>query len=61
MYGPAKKKTLTISPKGDSRTLVNLAGTDAAFKALRDCQDAQMRQVHGSCHHAKRTLADVSF
>ena len=43
IYGLAKKKTLTISPKGGSRILVNLAGTDAAFKALRDCQDAQGR------------------
>ena len=43
IYGLAKKKTLTISPKGGSVIKVNLAGTDAAFKALRDCQDAQGR------------------
>ncbi len=41
IYDLAKKKTLTISRKGGSRITVNLAGTDAAFKALRVCQDAQ--------------------
>jgi hypothetical protein len=41
IYNLAKKKTLTISPKGGSRITVNLAGTDTAFKALRACQDAQ--------------------
>jgi hypothetical protein len=41
IYDLAKKNTLTIQPKGGSRILVNLAGTDAAFKALRACQDAQ--------------------
>jgi hypothetical protein len=40
IYNLAKKKTLTISPKGGSRITVNLAGTDTAFKALRACQDA---------------------
>jgi hypothetical protein len=34
IYNLAKKKTLTISPKGGSRITVNLAGTDTAFKAL---------------------------
>jgi len=41
IYDLAKKKTLTISPKGGSLIKVNLAGTNAAFEALRACQDAQ--------------------
>src|SRR6188472_2216148 len=41
IYDLAKKKTLTISPKGGSLIKVNLAGTNAAFEALRTCQDAQ--------------------
>ncbi|WP_311788687.1 hypothetical protein [Ferirhizobium litorale] len=41
IYDLAKKKTLTITPEGRPPITVNLAGTDAAFKALRACQDAQ--------------------
>ena len=37
----AKKKTLTITPEGRQPIVVSLAGSDAAFKALRACQDAQ--------------------
>jgi hypothetical protein len=41
IYDLAKKKTLTITPAGRDAIVLNLAGTDAAFKALRACQDAQ--------------------
>lgn len=41
IYDLAKKKTMTISPAGRDALILNLAGTDAAFKALRACQDAQ--------------------
>ena len=41
IYNLAKKHTLTISPEGRKPIVVSLAGTDAAFKALRSCQDAQ--------------------
>ena len=40
-YDLAKKKTLTITPEGRQPIVVSLAGSDAAFKALRACQDAQ--------------------
>ncbi|MBB3975942.1 hypothetical protein GGQ64_001129 [Rhizobium azooxidifex] len=41
IYDLAKKKVLTITPKGGNPIAVNLAGTDAAFDALRACQAAQ--------------------
>jgi hypothetical protein len=41
IYDLAKKKTLTITPKGRDPIVLNLAGTDAAFQALRACQEAQ--------------------
>ena len=41
IYDLAKKKTLTITPEGRQPIVVSLAGSDAAFKALRACQDAQ--------------------
>ena len=41
IYDLAKKKTLTITPEGGQPIVVSLAGSDAAFKALRACQDAQ--------------------
>jgi hypothetical protein len=40
IYDLAKKKTLTITPQGRDPFAVSLAGTDAAFKALRACQEA---------------------
>ena len=40
-YILAKKKTLTITPEGRQPIVVSLAGSDAAFNALRACQDAQ--------------------
>ncbi len=41
IYDLAKKKTLTITPQGGEPIVVSLAGTDAAFKALRTCQETQ--------------------
>jgi hypothetical protein len=41
IYDLAKKKALTITPEGRDPIVVSLAGTDAAFKALRACQEAQ--------------------
>ncbi|WP_235912071.1 hypothetical protein [Mesorhizobium xinjiangense] len=41
IYDLAKKKQLTITPKGHRQVLVNLDGTNAAFETLRACQDAQ--------------------
>jgi hypothetical protein len=41
IYDLAKKKKMTISPAGRDTLITNLEGTDAAFKALRACQDAQ--------------------
>ena len=41
IYDLAKKKTLTITPRGRAPLLVSLTGTDAAFKALRACQEAR--------------------
>jgi hypothetical protein len=41
IYDLAMKKTLTITPKGRDPIVLSLAGTDAAFKALRTCQEAQ--------------------
>ncbi len=41
IYDLAKKKTLTITPQGRDPFAVSLAGTDAAFKSLRACQEAQ--------------------
>ena len=41
IYDLAKKKTLTITPEGRQPIVVSLAGSDAVFKALRACQDAQ--------------------
>jgi hypothetical protein len=41
IYDLAKKKTLTITPEGRDPIVISLTGTDAAFKALRACQEAQ--------------------
>jgi len=41
IYELAKKKTMTISPAGRDTLIMKLEGTDAAFKALRECQDKQ--------------------
>ena len=41
IYDIAKRKTLTITPDGRDPFVVSLAGTDAAFKVLRACQQAQ--------------------
>lgn len=40
IYDLAKKKTLTILPEGREPIKLSLTGTDAAFKALRMCQEA---------------------
>ena len=37
----AKMETMTITVEGMDPIEVSLAGTDDAFKALRDCQAAQ--------------------
>ena len=42
IYDLAKKHTLTITAKGRDPIVVSLAGTNAAFKALRACQEAQL-------------------
>ncbi|PWK75670.1 hypothetical protein C8K44_103238 [Aminobacter sp. AP02] len=41
IYDLAKKKNLTISPAGRQPIVLPLTGTDAAFKSLRACQEAQ--------------------
>ncbi len=41
IYDLAKKKALTISAQGRDTLVVNLTGTDDAFKKLRECQAAQ--------------------
>jgi hypothetical protein len=41
IYDLAKKKAVTITPEGRNSIVVKLAGTDAAFKALRACQESQ--------------------
>lgn len=41
IYNLAKRHTLTITPEGRKVVVVSLDGTDAAFKALRTCQEAQ--------------------
>ncbi|TXR46325.1 hypothetical protein FVA77_25665 [Phyllobacterium endophyticum] len=41
IYDLAKKKTLTITSKRHRTIVVNLTGTDDAFKALRECQASQ--------------------
>jgi hypothetical protein len=41
IYDLAKKHTLTISYGEGNKVIVDLAGTDAAFAALRACQEAQ--------------------
>lgn len=41
IYDLAKKKALTITSKDREPILLSLEGTDAAFKALRACQEAQ--------------------
>lgn len=41
IYDLAKKTAVTITPAGGNPIIVKLAGTDAAFKALRACQAAQ--------------------
>ena len=41
IYGLAMKKSMTITPQGRDPIVVSLAGTEAAFKSLRACQDAR--------------------
>ena len=41
IYDLAKKNSLTITPTGRDPIVLSLKGTDAAFMALRACQDAQ--------------------
>ena len=41
IFDLAKRNKLTITPDGRDPIVVSLAGTDAAFKALRACQEAQ--------------------
>lgn len=41
IYDLAKKNSLTITPAGRDPIVLSLKGTDAAFAALRACQDAQ--------------------
>lgn len=41
IYDLAKKTAVTITPQGGNPIVVKLAGTDAAFKALKACQAAQ--------------------
>jgi len=41
VYDMAKKNTLTISYGEGNKVIVPLEGTDAAFAALRACQEAQ--------------------
>jgi hypothetical protein len=41
IYDLAKKNRLTITPPDRDPIVVSLAGTDAAFRTLRACQDAQ--------------------
>lgn len=41
IYELAKKKTLTITPAGRDPIVLSLAGTDAALKTLRACQEKQ--------------------
>ena len=41
IYDLAKKKALTITSQGRNTLVVNLTGTDDAFKKLRECQAAQ--------------------
>lgn len=41
IYDLAKKKALTITSEGRRTVVVDLTGTDDAFKALRECQAAQ--------------------
>jgi hypothetical protein len=41
IYDLAKKRRLTITPEGRDPIVVSLAGTEAAFTALRQCQEAE--------------------
>jgi hypothetical protein len=41
IYDLAKKNSLTITPTGRDPIVLSLKGTDAAFMALRACQDKQ--------------------
>ena len=41
IYDLAKKHKLTITPQGRDPIVISLDGTNAAFKALRTCQEAQ--------------------
>jgi hypothetical protein len=41
IYDLVNKKSMTITPKGRDPIVVSLAGTEAAFKALRACQEAR--------------------
>ncbi len=41
IYDLAKKKSMRITVPGRNTLVLNLDGTNAAFKKLRECQDAQ--------------------
>jgi hypothetical protein len=41
IYDLAKKNRLTITPEGRDPIVISLTGTDAAFAALRACQESQ--------------------
>jgi hypothetical protein len=41
IYDLAKKKTMRITIPGRDTLILNLDGTNAAFKKLRECQEAQ--------------------
>ena len=41
IFDLAKKNALTITPTGRDPIVLSLAGTNAAFRILRECQDAQ--------------------
>lgn len=41
IYDLAKKETLIVTPAGRDPIVLSLAGTDAALKLLRKCQEAQ--------------------
>lgn len=41
IYDLAKRNKLTVSTPTHAPIEISLAGTQAAFKALRTCQDAQ--------------------
>jgi hypothetical protein len=41
IYDLVNKKSMTITPEGRNPIVVSLTGTEAAFNALRACQDAR--------------------